>query len=54
MANNAGEWSASWDSGHARVGTVYWSAQTKGTTPAAAVDGSFELVANPANPENND
>ena len=54
MTNNAGEWSANWDTGHARAGTVHWSAQTKGTTPAAAVDGSFELVANAANPENND
>lgn len=54
LTDNAGTWTASWDTGHARPGTVFWSAQTKGTTPAAAVDGQFELVANMANPENND
>lgn len=51
MSESAGEWIASWDSKIARAGTVYWSAHTRSTTPAAAVDGSFELVANPANPE---
>lgn len=52
LVNNAGEWSATWDSSNARVGEVFWSAQTKNTTPSAAVDGSFMLIANMANPEN--
>ncbi len=39
---------ADWESDVAFPGIVYWSAQA--TTPHAAEDGSFELIANKANP----
>ena len=52
LINVADVWSATWDSSGARTGEVFWSAQTKSTNPSAAVDGSFNLIANMANPEN--
>ncbi|MDB5555426.1 MAG: hypothetical protein JWL86_5410 [Rhizobium sp.] len=48
-SNTAGEWSAEWDSSVALSGTVYWSVQA--TNPSFALDGQFELSANPANPD---
>lgn len=48
-ADSAGEvWTATWDSAVAKPGAVYWSAQA--SDPEAAVDGDFEISANPANP----
>jgi hypothetical protein len=51
LAQSGNDWTAQWDSGVSKPGTVAWSAHTKATTPAAAVDGTFEVTANPANPE---
>lgn len=42
-----GTWFASWESDVALPGRTYWSA--KSSSPAAAEDGMFDLVANPAN-----
>lgn len=48
-ADSDGEiFTASWDSAVAKPGLVYWSAQA--SDPEAAVDGEFEITANPANP----
>lgn len=51
LTQSGNDWTAQWDSGVSKPGTVSWSAQTKATTPAAAVDGTFEVTANSANPE---
>jgi hypothetical protein len=51
LTQSGDDWTAQWDSGLSKPGTVSWSAHTKATTPAAAVDGTFEVTANPANPE---
>jgi hypothetical protein len=49
MVNSAGSWTATWDSSVAEPGIVYWS--SRASSPSGAEDGSFELEANPANPE---
>jgi hypothetical protein len=49
MVNSAGSWTATWESSVAEPGIVYWSARA--SSPSGAEDGSFELDANPANPE---
>jgi hypothetical protein len=51
LTQSGNDWTAQWDSGLSKPGTVSWSAHTKATTPAAATDGTFEVTANPANPE---
>jgi hypothetical protein len=51
LVQSGNDWTAQWDSGVSKPGTVTWSAQTKLTTPAAALDGAFEVTANSANPE---
>jgi hypothetical protein len=52
LIQSGNDWTASFDTGISKPGEVTWSAQTKLTTPAAAVDGSFTVTANSANPEN--
>jgi hypothetical protein len=52
LTQSGNDWTASFDTGISKPGEITWSAQTKLTTPAAAVDGSFTVTANSANPEN--
>ena len=47
MTVTDGVWSASWNTGLAQIGNVFWSAWSAG--PEASIDGQFQLVGNVAN-----
>lgn len=49
MAQSGASWTTTWDSSGAQAGIVYWSVRS--SLPSAADEGSFELDANPANPD---
>jgi hypothetical protein len=42
-------WTGELDTREMAVGTIYWSISTPGTIPVSVEDGSFQLIANPAN-----
>jgi hypothetical protein len=47
MTNVASLWTASWNTGGANIGTVFWSAWSQ--SPESSIDGQFALVGNIAN-----